>query len=181
MAGNFIPMVYAVLKDKGVETKDMTADEAVEKYNEIIGKTGRYNVEKGEREDKEKNTNKKDEKVLTNSNSTGKLPSSVKVNGFKKNDLNEHFDRHKAEFNFNNVAEYNKLAIDFITSSRGELYSVNINGKTRYYRFDPETMEFASIGKDGNLITYFLVKGGNKHAARKYVDNNMKKKGAKKL
>lgn len=51
MAGNFIPMVYAVLKDKGVETKDMTADEAVEKYNEIVGKTGRYDVETGDREE----------------------------------------------------------------------------------------------------------------------------------
>lgn len=50
MAGNFIPMVYAVLNDKGVDTKDMTTDEAVEKYNEMVGKTGRYDVGTGEKE-----------------------------------------------------------------------------------------------------------------------------------
>lgn len=45
---NFIPMVYAVLKDRGVDTKGMSADEAVEKYNELTGKSGVYDTESGE-------------------------------------------------------------------------------------------------------------------------------------
>ena len=51
MAGNFIPMVYAVLKDKGVDTSKMTTEQAIEKYNELIGKTGRFNVVQSEREE----------------------------------------------------------------------------------------------------------------------------------
>ena len=50
MAGNFIAMVYAVLRDKGVDTKGMDTDEAVAKYEELTGKTGRYNVATGEKE-----------------------------------------------------------------------------------------------------------------------------------
>lgn len=52
MAGNFIPMVYAVLKDKGVDTKNMSAEQAVEKYNEIVGKSGNYNVATGNKASK---------------------------------------------------------------------------------------------------------------------------------
>ena len=40
MAGNFIPMVYAVLKDKGVDTSKMTTEQAIEKYNELGPKWG---------------------------------------------------------------------------------------------------------------------------------------------
>lgn len=45
---SFIPMVYAVLKDRGVDTKGMSAEEAVKKYNELTGKSGVYDTERGE-------------------------------------------------------------------------------------------------------------------------------------
>lgn len=44
---NFIPMVFAVLKDKGIDTKGMSAEEAVEKYNELTGKSGVYDTDSG--------------------------------------------------------------------------------------------------------------------------------------
>lgn len=59
MAGNFIAMVFAVLRDKGVDTKGMSPDEAVEKYEELTGKTGRYSTANGE---KDKNTDDGGEK-----------------------------------------------------------------------------------------------------------------------
>lgn len=51
---NFIPMVYAVLKDKGVDTKGMSADDAVKKYNELNGKDGGYDTESGDQVKKDK-------------------------------------------------------------------------------------------------------------------------------
>ena len=50
---NFIPMVYAVLKDKGIDTKGMSTDEAVEKYKEITGKDGGYDTKSGEKKVKD--------------------------------------------------------------------------------------------------------------------------------
>ncbi len=54
MAGNFIAMVYAVLRDKGVDTKGIEPDEAVAKYEELTGKTGRYSTKTGELEEDNK-------------------------------------------------------------------------------------------------------------------------------
>ena len=48
MTSNFVPMVFAVLKDKGIDTKNMSVEEAIAKYNELVGKSGRYSVENGE-------------------------------------------------------------------------------------------------------------------------------------
>lgn len=35
---NFIGLVYATLKNEGIDTKGMSTDEAVDKYNELKGK-----------------------------------------------------------------------------------------------------------------------------------------------
>lgn len=35
---NFIGLVYATLKNEGIDTKDMSSDEAIKKYNELKGK-----------------------------------------------------------------------------------------------------------------------------------------------
>lgn len=37
---NFIGLVYATLKNEGIDTKDMSTDEAVKKYNELQEKAG---------------------------------------------------------------------------------------------------------------------------------------------
>ena len=37
---NFIGLVYATLKNEGIDTKDMSTDEAVKKYNELQKKAG---------------------------------------------------------------------------------------------------------------------------------------------
>lgn len=44
--GNFIGMVYATLKNEGVDTKGMSTDDAVKKYNELQGKSGGKSGEK---------------------------------------------------------------------------------------------------------------------------------------
>lgn len=43
-------MVFAVLKDKGIDTKNMSVEEAFAKYNELVGKSGRYDVSTGAQE-----------------------------------------------------------------------------------------------------------------------------------
>ena len=44
--GNFIGMVYATLKNEGVDTKGMSTDDAVKKYNELQEKSGGKSGEK---------------------------------------------------------------------------------------------------------------------------------------
>ena len=44
---NFIGLVYATLKNEGIDTKDMSTDEAVKKYNELQKKAGGKAGEKG--------------------------------------------------------------------------------------------------------------------------------------
>lgn len=183
---NFMAMVYAVLADKGVDTKGMDPQDAIDKYNELTGKTERFNTETGEKEfayeTKEEKTENNSKKALTNTNSNAILPSSIKVKGFKPNNLEEHCRLHGDQFGLNNKPkEYNKRAMDFMTSHRGELYSAIIEGKEKIYRFDEKTAEFGAVGKDGNLITYFLPKNGNKIAAKNYVDRYLERVGAKKL
>lgn len=43
---NFIGLVYATLKNEGIDIKDMNTDEAVAKYNELQEKTGGKSGEK---------------------------------------------------------------------------------------------------------------------------------------
>lgn len=38
MAGNFIPMVYATLKQEGIDVSDLTIEQAIQKYNALRGK-----------------------------------------------------------------------------------------------------------------------------------------------
>lgn len=64
--GNFIGMVFAVLKDNGIDTKGMSTEEAVEKYNELGGednwseKSGSYEKKiEEEKADKEKTKKEK--------------------------------------------------------------------------------------------------------------------------
>ena len=46
----FIAKVYAVLKDKGIDTSCMSVDVAIAKYEELVGKSGKFKVETGERQ-----------------------------------------------------------------------------------------------------------------------------------
>lgn len=123
----------------------------------------------------------KKKNTLTDKNNTAKLPSSIKIKGFKDDDLREHFIDHHKDFGVKNEAEYNEMAKRFIDSTDGELYIAIIYGKKRYYRFNPITTEFGAISEDGVLITYYKPKHGDINAARNYVDKDMRKKGAKRI
>ena len=62
MASSFMAMVYASLKESGIDTSEMTPDEAIEKFNELNGndnlkeeeiENNKYFVEKIDRNNKE--------------------------------------------------------------------------------------------------------------------------------
>lgn len=57
MSSNFIPMVYAVLKDRGIDTKGLSVEDAIKKYNELTGKSGVYDTESGEEKQVKDNGN----------------------------------------------------------------------------------------------------------------------------
>lgn len=50
---NFIGLVYATLKNEGIDTKGMSTDEAVEKYNELKGKGEGTPAEQRKMQDKD--------------------------------------------------------------------------------------------------------------------------------
>lgn len=72
--GNFIGMVYATLKNEGIDTKGMSTDDAVKKYNELQGKSGKDGGEKEVEKTEEKGTpaeqKRMEEKGITESKDT---------------------------------------------------------------------------------------------------------------
>lgn len=127
MASNFIPMVYAVLKDKGVDTKGMSPDEAVDKYNELIGKTGRFNVESGEE-------------------------ISPKAFTFSRPKTKHHLN-HAKEMGLNEK-EYIQKSIEFFNSDNGKLYFSD--ARKRFCRYDGKTGEYA-VSSEGRIHTYQII------------------------
>lgn len=77
IAGNFVPMVFAVLKDKGIDTQNMSVEEAIEKYNELTGKSGRYSVENGEQERTKKQSNVSVERTAVTETTRGKFADKL--------------------------------------------------------------------------------------------------------
>lgn len=85
---NFIALVYATLKEEGIDTKGMSTDEAVEKFKEIQGKE-----------------NPEDVKKKLNGEKPQVKPKRVVDEGAKK----IHQEREKAKKeNINNALEYAK-------------------------------------------------------------------------
>lgn len=137
MAGNFIAMVYAVLRDKGVDTKGMEPDEAVAKYEELTGKTGRYSTETGELEEDNKS------KIIV-----------PKASGFNRSNTKSHLS-HAKEMGLNEK-QYIKAAEEFFNNGDGEKFFSHQRG--RFYIYDSISQTCVVTGKDGCIHTFFKVK-----------------------
>ncbi len=149
MAGNFIPMVYAVLKDKGVDTSKMTTEQAVEKYNELLGKTGRYDAKTGDKAEEREKLEKRYNSDMASGikRDVKKIPQAI---GFNRPKTKHHL-RHAQEMGLNEK-EYIRRAILFFNSKQGNMYFSE--ARKRFYKYNKETKELAVASEVGIIHTY---------------------------
>lgn len=76
--------------------------------------------------------------------------------GFKEGKLEKHFQKHQAKFGVNNSAQYEKQAMDFLTSTREEDWVLTGPRTGAIFKFNRETNEFAVVSSQGILETYFI-------------------------
>ena len=116
---NFIGVVFATLKKQGIDTKNMSTDEAIAKFNEINGKDGGSNTKGEEPPKQEPKTAETGKKDTENSDKRQglELVKNVQNTGDFKADSKELDGRYN---------KYNELNKDIYQSIKQEL---GINGK----------------------------------------------------
>ena len=81
---------------------------------------------------------------------TGK-PKLEKATGFNRLET-KHHQRHAKEMGFKNTKEYEKAAVEFFNSDRGDLYYSEKWGK--YYRYD-EQSHLLAVSSEGVIHTFW--------------------------
>ena len=79
---------------------------------------------------------------------------------FNHNTLNDHYKKHKNEFDSKSKESYKQKAIKFantVDKKNCKAY-VDINGTT--YKFNNKTKELVIVSKNGTIITYYKVNKG---------------------
>lgn len=123
-------------KEGGAKSKTEKLREAVNIYSDDPVKDVRYRQ------------NASYEDILK----TGK-PKLEKATGFNRLET-KHHKRHAKEMGFKNTKEYEKAAVEFFNSDRGELsYS---RSRKRWYRYDKGSGYFAS-SSDGIVHTFYRL------------------------
>ena len=88
---------------------------------------------------------------------------------FNHNTLDEHYKKHKNEFNSKSKESYKQKAIKFantVDKKNCKAY-VDINGTT--YKFNNKTKELVIVSKKGTIITYYKVNKGFEITVKKGV------------
>ena len=71
----------------------------------------------------------------------------------------DHFQKHAAEFEYQNAVQYLRGAQQLTQGGKGILQLTRKSGDTLFYK--PATNEFAVLAQDGKIIrTYFKPKNG---------------------
>lgn len=88
---------------------------------------------------------------------------------FNHNTLNNHYEKHKNEFNSKSKESYKQKAIKFantVDKKNCKAY-VDINGTT--YKYNVKSKELVIVNKKGTIITYYKVKNGFEYIDKKGV------------
>ena len=72
--------------------------------------------------------------------------------------LQDHFDRHGADFNARNPEDYARLAWEFLQRARSTGLPAKLEDDGVLRVFDPKTRAFAAYNKDGTTKTFFKAK-----------------------
>ena len=86
-----------------------------------------------------------------NSNLKPEKPKFEKAAGFNRLET-KHHQRHAKEMGFKNTKEYEKAAVEFFNSDRGDLYYSEKWGK--YYRYD-EKSHLLAVSSEGVIHTFW--------------------------
>ena len=83
-----------------------------------------------------------------------------------------HF-KHAKEFGYSTLPEYSQAALEFANEENKEYWQfIGRNGAT--YKYDTQSKRFIAISNKGRIITFFK-------ASKRYVKNEYKKHGTKKI
>ena len=141
-ASNYVALAYAVVGDKGFDTSKMSKDEVVAKYEELTGRTGRYNIASGQPEEQ------RESRMVV-----------PKANGFNRSNTKSHLN-HAKEMGLNEK-QYIRAAEEFFNSGAGKVY-FDKNGD--YYKFDSLTGLLCICKNNGAIKTFFKPKKKNHFA-----------------
>jgi hypothetical protein len=72
--------------------------------------------------------------------------------------LQDHFDRHGADFNARNPEDYARLAWEFLQRAKSTGLPAKLEDDGVLRVFDPKTRAFAAYNKDGTTKTFFKAK-----------------------
>lgn len=139
MAGNIIKLAYGYLKGQGVDTDNMTPDDAIKKYNEMTG--NRQNATYGNG----------DNQSLTKSKNGSKINKAVEFSRIQT----KHHKRHSEEMGFKSLKEYEKAAINFFNGSDGDVYYGRL--RDDYSRYDINNERYVVCDKEGRIKTYYKL------------------------
>lgn len=143
-----------MLKEQGLDTENMSVDEAIAKYNKLNGnrqnQTDFFTGEQQGEPDEDFFTDKDD---LTQDKDGGKLqvPNATEFNRLK---TKQHLS-HAKDMGFKNQKEYEKAAVEFFNGNEGKRYFGKARGE--YCRYDDKTGRYAVCSNDGRIKTYFSI------------------------
>jgi pyocin large subunit-like protein len=72
--------------------------------------------------------------------------------------LQDHFDRHGADFNAKSPEDYARLAWEFLQRAKATGLPAKVEDDGVLRIFDPKTRAFAAYNKDGTTKTFFKAK-----------------------
>ena len=72
--------------------------------------------------------------------------------------LQDHFDRHGADFNAKNPEDYARLAWEFLQRAKATGLPAKLEADGVLRVFDPKTRAFAAYNKDGTTKTFFIAR-----------------------
>lgn len=151
---NFIGLVYATLKNEGIDTKDMSTDEAVKKYNELQKKAGGKAGEKEgtpaeQRRLQEKGIEKGEKSYVDDSKNweSGRYTGD----GARYNKLYDIWEKH------DNLIKQGKYSDTMVSDIEDELRNIGLNDEG-IRRFNEDTnRETIKTGDDAISVARSLV------------------------
>lgn len=154
-------MVYAVLNEKGIDTKGMTPDVAIKKFNELNRSVKRSQGTQEERTDGEKLKNR------FNSGRGGKIPPP-EAHSYGRPATKHHL-KHAKDMGLTE-REYRKYAIKFFNEGNGVLQK-DRNGD--FYKYDKESSRICICNPKGEIKTFYPLssKGWEKLRSNKKLED----------
>ena len=141
---NFIGVVFATLKKQGIDTKNMSTDEAIAKFNEINGKDGGSNA-KGEE------TPKQEPKTAETGKQGTEKATNEKDSVVEKDKVEEKSGKETVSKEYQAKADYLKDKINNSWYKNAKI-DYGVDGKVKDITFDGDKMNI-TVEENGKTMT----------------------------